>query len=373
MAAEDALHDRWAQLRDSDFSVEVTACGSREHEADLAEFRAHHLPVPHSYSTWPQHDSHHLWRWCRALDRGGRLMTAFSIELSASRALPGSFIGRAARVGRSLHASCGYDPGVILRQVARAVPRLRRLDVQIFDEDPARRAAIEASLLSAGANHNLSPMMYTRTVALEVLEDEQALLRSLSANSRPKMLALERKRIGWTAEIRDAAYIDRLLAIHRQTFERTGMGVPHIDFRDILSDSTSGQASVFVGAFLAGRPSPDHLIAFAWGRLHGDYVEYNAAGSERSDDLKGVAPGYAMIGHIARWARSNGASWIDLGGVIAPDALHDHPFHGISTFKRRLSSKELDIGAEYRIEPRPVLARMASITRRLAIKVGAVR
>ena len=372
MTTFDASNDGGGQVRDSDFSVEVTACGSREHEADLAEFRAQHFPIPHSYSTWPQHDSHHLWRWCRALDRSGRLITAFSVELSASRALPGSFIGRAVRVGRSLHAGCGNDLGVILRRVARAIPRLQRLDVQIFDEDPGRRAAIEASLISAGASHLVPPMNYTRTISLDVLEDEQALLRSLSANSRPKMLALERKGIGWTAEIRETAYLDRLRSIHRQTYERTGVAVPPIDFRDILADSTLGQASVFVGAFLSGRPKPDHLIAFAWGRLQGDYVEYNAAGSERSDELKGVAPGYAMIGHIARWARSKGASWIDLGGAVAPDAPQNHPFHGITTFKRRLSSREFDVAVEYRFEPRPMLARLASISRRLAETVRPV-
>jgi CelD/BcsL family acetyltransferase involved in cellulose biosynthesis len=276
------------------------------------------------------------------------------------------------RAGRCLHASRASDLGAIFRRAARALPRLQRLEVQVFDEDPARRAAIAASLISAGASHVDYPRDYTRTIALDLLEDERALLRSVHPKSRPKLRALESRGLGWTAEIRDHAYIDRLQTIYRQSFERTGAGAPSIDFRDILSDAVSGQGSVLVGAFLAGRPALNNLIAFAWGRLHGDYISYEAAGSERSLELRGASPGYAVIWHLARWARSNGASWLDLGGVIGPEAGQDDPVYGISIFKRRLSSKEFHVANEYRFEPRPALTWLGHISRRVAAKVASI-
>lgn len=346
------------------FSIQITDCGGPAHHADLEELAGRGLPVPHEYTTWPRFDSAHRWRWCRVLDEQGKLITAFSVELSRSRALPGTLIGRIDRLGRGLHAAVLPNLGPLLREAARQIPRLQRLDVRVFDEDASRRGRYCASIAAYGGTRLADPPGYLRTAALDLGATAQALLASLKPKVRASILAFTRHPGARTAEISDPAFLPRLQELYAAAFQRTGSQVPAVDFHNLLRDASEGGLSVLVGAFVRDGTAPGDLVAFAWARLHGDHVEYSVGGSDRSADLRGASATGAVLCHIGNWARAHGASWVDLGGVTAPHVAASHPLSGISSFKRRLASREFEVACEYGIEARPGLVATAESVRR---------
>src|ERR1700734_3227022 len=116
----------------SSYSVAVIGCGSQEHLADLKALRERQLAIPHHYSAWPLHCTVGSWVWCRVSGTDGRFVTGFAIQLTSSRALPGTRIGQIDYLGRSLHEEIGPAMGTVLRDVARKIPRLQRLEARVF-------------------------------------------------------------------------------------------------------------------------------------------------------------------------------------------------------------------------------------------------
>ena len=350
--------------------IEVVPAPSPPHAGDIGELRARGVPIPHQYTSWPVHDSQHRWRWCRVLDTTGRLVTGFAVELSSSRAVPGTCVGRIERLGRQLHEPVIPQLATLLPAVARAIPRLQRLDVQIFDEQQDRRGRIEASILAAGGEPLVATHGYAWTVILPLRDSDEALLASLTPRTRHRIRGFSNPDIGCTSPVTDAAYLPRLRELFEQSFHRTNTQPPAVRFEDILADSRSSEESILVGAFVRRRCRPDDLVAFGWGRLHGDHVVYETAGSERSDDLRGLSTGDAVIWHLARWARTRNASWLDLGGVAGPGEPGAERLQGISAFKRRVAGPDIHVASEFRLVARPRLDAVARAARTSAGWLG---
>jgi hypothetical protein len=165
--------------------------------------------------------------------------------------------------------------------------------------------------------------------------------------------------------VTDPLYVERLGQLFCGAFNRTRGSVPTLNFNDVLNDAASGN-SVLLGTFWPQREKPFDLIGFAWVRLHGDYVVYDAAGSERSPDLGRTPISYSLVWEMMRWGRQHGAAWAELGGVIPPDAPSSHPTYGISAFKRRFSDDEREVSREFRIYPETIVARSALALRSIA-------
>ena len=353
----------------SGFDVQLIECCGPIHLADVAALRQRGFHLPHQCTVWPLHDSQHDWLWCRVVDASGHLITAFSIEMSNSRGLPGTRIGRIERLGRALHFGAMPVLDRVLVRVAQAIPRLQRLDVQVFDEDPERRRQYGERVLAAGGTTPSESRGYTRTVRLNLLGSEEALLASLRHGTRRKIRACFSTPLARTSPVTDPRYLRRLKTIHGESFHRTGSVAPRIEFADVLRDATSGGDSALIGVFAVSRPMPEDLIAFGWGRLHGDHVAYEAGGSENSDEVRCLSPGYAVLWDLGRWARTHAATWLDLGGITAPDEPDSHPLHGISSFKRRISRDELEVASEYRLEPNSMIGRLARAARTLQARI----
>jgi hypothetical protein len=301
------------------------------------------------------------------VDAAGELLTGMAIQLSWSRAVPGVRLARIERLGHGLDGEALARIGEILRAITRSFTLLGRLDVQLFDEDADRYQRLVQSVLAAGARPApVAPRSYTRTLVLDLACSDAELLASLPGTTRRSIegfLADERMRTG-AVELR--RYAARLEELHAGAFRRTGGPVPPLDFELLARDAEELGGSRLTGAFLATREPPSDLVGFAWGRLHGDHVEYSAGATERAADLKGVATGQALIWDLCRWARTRGATWLDLGGVIEKDADPAHPLLGISAFKRRFSRDERVVSADYWFEPSPVLAHLSELGRRAA-------
>jgi hypothetical protein len=357
----------------SAYHVTVETCGTAVHLSDLQALRARHLDIPHDYASWPLHCTRGAWAWCRVLDADGRLATGFAIHLTASRALPGTRIGRVERIGRNLHEETTTEMGDLLRLLAQKIPRLLRLDVRVFDENPLRRLQMCESFRAAGWTSVKRPRQYSHTLVLRLALDESEVLRGFTTRVRStikKALGSPALRFG---PISDSVYTNRIRYLYGLPFARTGGVAPPIDAVGILDDSLGGDTSLLIGAFSRDGSAPADLIALVWGRLHGDHVALEINASERSELFSHLSPGFGLVSQLIGWAIQRGAQWIDLGGLpsIAPSTQES--MRGVVEFKRRFSSDFREVAEEWRFEPSPLLASAASTVRSIANSVSAVR
>jgi hypothetical protein len=356
----------------SSYDVSIEKCGSSLHRADLQALRERSLAIPHDYASWPLHSTNGSWVWSRVLD-AGRLVTGFAVHLVLSRAIPGTRIGRVERVGRGLHEQTATATGALLRATARQIPRLLRLDVRVFDEDPLRRRQLCDSLSTAGWSLIESPREYSHTLVLELAESENEVLRGFTTRVRGtirKALGSRGLRFG---PISGTAYADRILYLHRLPFARTGGVPPPIDVKGILQDSLSGDTSLLIGAFARDRTAPDDLVALAWARLHGDHANLEIIASERSELFSRLSPGFGLVSHLISWAVQREAQWIDLGGLSSMEPCAVDPMRGVVEFKKRFSTDFREVAEEWCFEPSPILASMASAVRSIAKSVRGSR
>ena len=346
--------------------LSISRCGSKEHHSDLARLASAGIPVPHEYASWCLHETAAQWYWCRVEDFAFPHPIAFTVRLERSRALPWTRIGQVPRVGRALHAPALAQLGDMLATVARRIPRLQRLDVQVFDEDPDRRQRTERSILGAGGIGTGPSRSYSHTLVIPLpTGGDDALLAALRPTARRRVLKFQRSAEIQVSPVTEAARLDRVSALYQESFARTGAAPPTLRFQDVLRDADSGR-SVLLGTFLQSRSAPDDLVAFLWCRLHGDHVTYDTAGSERSDALQGVPVSYPLVWEMLRWGAAHGAQWADLGGVIPAEKGAEHRTAGISGFKRRFSDREKEIASEFRFEPHPIITQSAEAVRQLA-------
>jgi len=345
--------------------VTIVPCGTPEHAADVAALRLRHHSLPHEYVSWPRHCSDGSWLWCRVTNTAGQLRTGFSVHLTDSLALPHTRVGRIERLGRDLHEEVSDLMGDILVEVAGKIPRLLRLDVRIFDEEPLRRQCLERSLAAAGWSLLEHQRNYTHTLVLPLGPSEANVRRSFSTRVRASMrkaLQSPLLRYGHVA----GAYAGRIRQLHALTFERTGASPPPLDVEAILRDASDGESSHLIGAFANDREAPQDLVAFAWTRMHGDHAVLEATASDRSDLFrKHLSPGFGLIAHAIEHAIERGAVWMDLGGLSTTSPEPTDPLRGIVEFKMRFSTDFREVATEWRLEPHPLLARAAAAVRSL--------
>ncbi|MDB6087226.1 MAG: Methicillin resistance protein [Gammaproteobacteria bacterium] len=291
-------------------------------------------------------------------------MTGFAIHLTASRALPGTRIGRVDRLGRNLHEEIADDLGVVLTEAARRIPRLLRLDARIFDEDPVRRQKLRDSLRTAGWSPSEGRRQYSHTLMLQLAESQAEVLKRFSLRVRAtitKALGSPLLRFG---PVVGNQYADRIRYLLRLTFERTGSVPPPFDVKGILRDSARGDSSLLIGAFARAGEAPQDLVALAWARLHGDHAVLEINASERSQLFRNhLSPGFGLVSHLIAWGIPHGAQWLDLGGLSSMRPSADDPMRGIVEFKTRFSSDFREVAEEWRFEPSPLLATAASTVR----------
>ena len=342
--------------------LDFNACCGAEHAADLAAWEKGRVPVAHHHSSWPCSDSRASWLWVRASETGSGNGTSFAVEVTRSRALPGTRIARIERLGRGLHEKSIPFLGSALSRLARELRFLQRLDVQVFDEDPVRRQRLGESILAAGAARILPPRHYRRTILLDVHRSREAFHASLGTRARRNIQAFRWEPATSIDRIRSSIYLDRVTTLYKAAFRRTGADAPPIRVQDLFKDALSGVDSNLIGAFIGTRSPPDDLIGFAWSRFHGDHVCYDVAAMDRQPDIARLSPGYALIDSVAEWGRTRGAAWMDMGGIIEPDSPADHPLRGITEFKQSFSRTDSIVADEYRfIPPTPTAIAAAAL------------
>lgn len=334
-------------------------------ERDLAA-REVGLPLGHR-AAWREAD---LARgWLVSAREAGAPAAAIFVERRPTRALPLHFVARAERVGAAVSL-----PGLLAALSAAAEAAIRandvlRLEIATFHRDPAVRAALGDHLAALGFVRSEAMQSYRDTAAVDLGPREDALFAGFHRTARRHIRAVDKNPVALaTVEPRHAAAVEALV---RETRARTGGHYTHKPWARLIAFGRDNPSLMrWTGLF---HETSGELLAFASGHLHGDHATYADAGSTRRDDVK-LPMGYGLVWDLMRWAKREGASWFDFGGIT--EGSHGDgrdPVGGISDFKRYFQGEQLEVGDEWILEPRPLRAKLAGMISTVAARARALR
>lgn len=350
------------QARNS-WDVQFGACKVRlfrapgpERSAFLSALRsAGEIPVPpEAEPGFPNRER----VWLLAFsDADGCPRSCVAITAGWSRAAPGFRLLRVSQFGTGVSPE---SMDVVTRGLAWVAQRrnVLRINVEVFYVDRVSHGDSVQAFLRAGFQE-WPPLSYSQTILIDLRRTEAELLASFHSTCRRHIRALEKNGLV-CRPLTELVYVDRLHALLRETMGRTGGAYVPVNWRGWIEFITANPLSGhIVGIFRDGRMEAAALLGYVFGRRRGERVEYAAAASTRSPDLRAPLH-YAPTWDLIRWARTTGAVWFDFGGVAVEGEAGWHRMAGIARFKRSFSDNVVHVCTELALQPRPGLARVAS-------------
>lgn len=297
----------------------------------------------------------------------------FAVSVSASRALPGHVVLRAERLGPGLPPGTREIGLLALARLARGEPRVLRAYAELFNRCDADRNDLLHAAAAVGFRVAPLPRAYPRTITLDLTQSEDNLLRSFSRSARRNVNKLRDMELPLVLRtVTDLALVPRMTELLAGVYARTGgaFGNPNLA-QSIQLSLDAPDLSRLVGLFRTDRDGPDALLGFAWGKMQGDCASYDTGASTRYEG-RSIGIAYPLVWDLMRWARLQGASWFDLGGVTDGSHGDGDPLGGISDFKRSFGGEVVTVGVDVELEPSATRARVADAMRagaRLAARV----
>ncbi len=299
-------------------------------------------------------------------DPSQRCVCGLALDVTKSRALPGSVVLCVERFGSATDATSREAALLALAEIGHRYKSVLRVHVELFSSDEAVRKSVAQIVTGLGFRHDPT-RLYTTTVGVDLTLNEQELFASFHKTARRHIRAVSKKAL-LVRPIEDIGYGPRCQELLGEAFSRTGTRAQMENWQAVITLSrTHPELSRLIGLFATDDGDPYGLLAFAWGRRHTDHVEYAVAGSTRRADLR-IPFAYALAWDLMCWGKGIGATWFDFGGITPTDK--QHPLGGISQFKRYFSENAIPVGEEWVFEPRPVNARVA---RTVSLGAGLVR
>jgi len=326
------------------------------------ELDARGLPLPlYHRAIWARAVAQQSSNFFVAVRDADGCRAGFAVESSRSRALPGH---RLLSISRLAIGAGGLDDetlGSAVSALHDLVKRDRlalRVSVDVYGLDQNARFRTGQALERVGFERVSTTRSYERTLVLDLSPDEDALFAGLHKNARQGVRNIGRFPVRLTTA-HSETMAGRLQELSDQTRGRTGGARRPIDWRSFIQMSKAipdrSRIAVLERTDVDG---PSAIIAFAWGCVHGDVSEYCESGSVRVTDMR-ISTSYALLWDLITWARRSGSKVFDFGGVTVGSTGSDDPLGGISDFKRRFSQREVEVGEQWELTPRPFRARIA--------------
>ena len=312
------------------------------------------VPLPNRVA-WVQAHSNKRHRYLAVRSREGSAEAAAVVRLEGSRAIPGWRIARVERIGPARTEGGRRALLVALSRIPLLEPRVLRLQVGVFAAEAGLLTRCVEQLRALGFRRQVNSRSYPVTLVLPLSPEPRQLFSDLHPTARRHIRAVERKPVR-IRPIVDPSFAPRLETLTRETFARTGAAPPDHDWSALIRLSTARpELSRIVGLHEADSIDPSGLLAFAWGCFHGDHAHYAAAASIRGGRLK-MPLTYGLMWELILWARARGGRFFDLGGIPKGKLEPGHPLSGIQRFKRYFASEVREVGAEFSLDPSPLLA-----------------
>jgi hypothetical protein len=317
------------------------------------------LPVQHRAS-WSGASSSASRSWfVYVATTDGTPQCAFAATLLKSKALPSHAVLRVERFGTASPLDARVAGLAILIDLAKKNHKLLRLHVEVFSPDSLARRRLGDALGELGFLPKLHPRLYHRTVGVDLAGSHTEVFARLRPCARRNIKQALKSPVT-VDTISEPSIEPRLRSLWTETFARNGGPVAGPDWKRLLAFCNDNpELGRFVGLRRAGVDGPDGLLAFSVGRFHGDHAELSYAASTRPSDLK-VPLAYPLMWDLLLWAKQQGASWFDVGGVTESNgAASRAALSGISAFKKHFSVDVIDVGDEWVLDLQPVRSAVA--------------
>jgi hypothetical protein len=312
---------------------------------------------------WSQAMGHTSW-FLGIENREGFCSGGVALRVHPSRALPGFRILRVERLGGNV-APAAYEATLeALAKLAREQRRILRLHVELFSPVSSTLEHLAAAAQRTGLAPSREPRCYGMTALIDLSGDADAILAGFHATARRHIRAVVKHSVE-VRTVSDPGLSLRMNNLLGETLQRTGGRFEAHDWDGILRYSRDHpERSRVSGLFRTDVAGPDGLIAYAWACFHGDHAHYSTAASTRSNELR-LPMAYCLAWDLMQWARAQGASYFDFGGLTGGSHGDTDPLGGISDFKRYFNGTPTRVGEEWVLEPSATAARISGMLRRL--------
>ncbi len=312
------------------------------------------LPLYHRWA-WAQRGGARKYRLVTIDDARGLPLGAFALQIDRSRTLPGHVFWQVQRFGEGLPETSWAGLAARLRDLAASDSRVLKVSVRLFARH--RRDEIAAAFEQLGFSRLEHPHSYRYTLTLDLAPTEDELLAGLHKTARKNLRETEKAGVSVQA-LTDEKYAARIQTLQAEALRRTGGNSELLDGRVILRLSREHpELSRIIGLFASpDDTSPESLVGFAWGCMHGSHGEYRAAGTSRIPG-RNLAISYPLLWDLIQWSRRQGATWFDFGGVT----IETGELQGISDFKRYFSRNVEEVGEEWTLVPNPRRLQLATL------------
>lgn len=195
-----------------------------------------------------------------------------------------------------------------------------------------------------------NPLGTVRTRIVDIYASSEELAGKLSKRTRANIFERRRSRVELRPVVeprflepcREAATAARL---------RTGADRTSYDFERTFALAAAEPDRVrILGLFFKERP--EDLMAYIIAFRRGDLLEFSMGGSFPNEELRALPFNYFLIWDVIEWARSQGCTRMDMGGVT--DGGPADPLRGITKFKRCFPGQEIETGREMMVVLKPV-------------------
>jgi hypothetical protein len=318
--------------------------------------RGTNLPLPHR-TPWARAGTKKPPWFVGVRAANGTPIWGFGLEVAGSRALPGYLLLRAERLSAPTKQVMEVGLSAILAH-AKVRGKVLRISLELFSRDAGSLRCMSEVAAALGCRKEPRPRMYTHTIAIDLQLDESEIFSKLHGTARRHIRAIDKHALSLQT-ITSADYAERMGELIGETMTRTGGNNLRYDWRTIIELSNEyPDLSRIAGVCRTDITGPRCLLAFAWGRHHGDHVDYAVAASTRATDIRAPV-GYAPAWDLIRWAKANGATWFDFGGITLSGSGSDDPLAGISDFKRYFGGDTTPVSEEWVFEPGALRAKLA--------------
>jgi peptidoglycan pentaglycine glycine transferase (the first glycine) len=197
----------------------------------------------------------------------------------------------------------------------------------------------------------VSPIQPVRTILLDLAPDEATLLAQMKEKWRYNLRLAERKEVK-VREARTREDVHAWYALMQTTSERDHFGIHALDYylRAWHTFVPRQQARLFLAEY-GGQVLAGIFVALFAGQ--GIYL-YGASG----DEHRNLMPNYLLQWEAIRWAKQQGATQYDFGGIAATDNENE-PLAGVYRFKRGWGGNVARFVGCYEHIYRPVAMKLA--------------
>jgi lipid II:glycine glycyltransferase (peptidoglycan interpeptide bridge formation enzyme) len=247
------------------------------------------------------------------------------------------------------------DPSALGAAMAAAHRRARRLGCVLVRFEPGSVSAAEVARTGA---RRVRARQYEHTQSLRIDVDEQALRRGLNGGHRSRINTAAKRglRIERSSDRKRMPEFVRLL---RDTERRGGFFSYEDPYFDAIAEVLlpGGEASLYFA--LADDVAVAAALVFDFGP-----TRYYAFGATDTASRR-LMPAPPLVWQAIVDARAVGRQWFDFWGAAPPDAGADHPWAGITEFKRGFGGTPESFAGTWELDVHPMRARLFGLARRL--------